>query len=84
MVLGVFNVSFLSVTDFPLLRIGLRTKWPCPIEAPSLWVIDSRADGYIVAGLCLSHGSSLQVDARMHSRRTSDIGRRGKRHRARL
>jgi hypothetical protein len=34
--LGVFNVSFQSITDFLLLRIGFRTKWPWPIEASSL------------------------------------------------
>src|SRR5580693_2575069 len=41
----------------------------------------SRFDRYIVVGLRLSHRSTLQVDGRMRSRRTSDVGARGKRHR---
>ena len=68
--------------DFSLLRTALRTKWPWPIEASSLRVIGSRADSYIVAGLCLSYHGTLQVDGLMGSLRASDISACGKRHRA--
>src|SRR6266436_10391185 len=73
---------FLSIySGFLLLRIEFRTKWPWPIEAFVPRVIDTRADGYIVADLRLSHHSSLQVDGWMRSGRTGDAGARGKRHR---
>jgi hypothetical protein len=66
--------------NFLLLRTGFGTKWPWSIEAPGFRVIGSRADSYIVAGLWPSYHSTLQVDGLMHSRPTSDIGARGKRH----
>jgi hypothetical protein len=82
MLLDVCNVSFLSITDYILLRIEFRTKGPWPFEAVGLRVIGARADGYIVASLMLSHCSASQVDGRMRSRRTIDVGARGKRHQA--
>jgi hypothetical protein len=80
--LDIFNVSFLSIADFLSLGIGFRTKRPWPFEASGLRVIGPRTDGYIVAALALSHRRTLQVDSRMRSRRTSDVGARGKRQRA--
>ena len=74
--------TLLYTTDFLLLRIEFRTKGPWPIEAVGLRVIGSRADCYIVASLMRSHCSASQVDGRMHSRRTIDVGARGKCHRA--
>jgi hypothetical protein len=76
--LNISTVSFLSVRDFLLLRIEFRTKRPWPFKAFGLRVIGPRTDVYIVAGLALSHRSTLQVDGRMRSRRTSEVGARGK------
>ena len=64
--------------DFLLLRIEFRTKGPWPFEVVGLRVIGSRADCYIVARLMRSHCSASQVDSRMHSRRTIDVGAHGK------
>ena len=74
--------AFLSITDYLLLRIEFRTKGPWPFEAVGLRVIGSPADGYIVASLMLSHCSASQVNSRMRSRRATDVGARGKHHRA--
>ena len=65
-----------------LLRIGFRTKWPWPIEAAGFRVVVARADGYIVTGLRRSHRSTLEVDGRVRSRRTTDVGARGEGQRA--
>jgi hypothetical protein len=75
----IFNVPFLSMTDCLSLRIGFRTKWPWPFEAAGLRIIGLRADSYVVARLSQSDCSTLQVDGRMRSRCTSDVGARGER-----
>jgi hypothetical protein len=67
-------------TGFQSLRVGFRTEWPRPFEVVGFRVIGPRADGYVIAGLAHAERSVLKPNDRRSSRRTSDVGARGKHH----